>query len=64
MVDLGVSLRQPRWLQSCEFAVVLVLAVGFLGSLLNDVLDVAWTIVVFFGAVLKWVGSFTNPKGR
>jgi len=51
-------------LQSCEFAVVLVLAVGFLGSLLNDVLDVAWTIVVFFGAVLKWVGSFTNPKGR
>ena len=53
---MGVSKRQPRWLQLCEFAVVLVLTVGFLGSLLNDVLDVAWTVVVFFGAVLKWVG--------
>jgi len=40
----------------CEFALVLVITVGFLGSLLNDVLDVAWTVVVFFGAVLKWVG--------
>ena len=40
----------------CEFAVVLVLTVGFLGNLLNDVLDVAWTVVVFFGADLKWVG--------
>ena len=41
---------------SCASSVVLVLTVGFLGSLLNDVLDVAWTVVVFFEAVLKWVG--------
>ena len=32
MVDLVVSMRQPRWLQLCEFVVVLVLTVGFLGN--------------------------------
>ena len=55
-------MRQPRWLQLCEFAVVLVLTVGFLGSLLNDVLDVAWTVVVSSGRYSSGLGSFTNQR--
>ena len=56
MVDLWGVEAPASLVAVVRVAVVLVLTVGFLGSLLNDVLDVAWTVVVFFGAVLKWVG--------